>query len=164
MNSEEIRAENLELLRQYLDHYRHIETERYWFMSVFAVVIGVVLGLMFKTDPTIDPNSKSWIFYFIFALTNIGFLINIRWAQTLGLLSDQINKIGKGKVKFEVPHYGIFWIARTRYLFPFFYLLIIVGTIIRAENIFLYIIFGIIFISIIFSLLIPLILANTKKI
>jgi hypothetical protein len=155
MSSEEIKTEKLELLRQHLDHYRHIETERYWFMSVFAVVIGVVLGLIFKTDQTIDPNSKNWIFYFIFALTNIGFLINIRWAQTLGLLSDQIKEIGKEKIKFEAPHKGIFCIFRTRYLFPFFYFIIIIGTIILAQKVVLHIISGIIVIGTIISLCIP---------
>ena len=143
-HAKEIRNANLrELLVQHWEHYRHIETERYWFMSVYTAVIGVVLSLIFRTDTDIEKFHKIWLILFLIALTFIGFFINIRWKQTLELLGKQIkiisDKLGGmpdtiERVKFEAPPKGIFEKLRTRNLFLFFYILVFTGLVIQLVN------------------------------
>jgi hypothetical protein len=144
-----------ELMRLHWEQCKHIETERYWFMSVYAAVTGVMLGLIFRTDIPIDPTGKTWLYIFLIALTNIGFLINIRWMQAFEHHQSQIKKEGS-KLKIDphidVPHKGIFNIFRTKYLFPLFYLIILIGLLILASKIVLYIVSGVIVIGTIISL------------
>ena len=130
---EEIKAENLrELLRQYWNHYRHIETERYWFMSVYAAVVGVLLGIIFKTDLTTDKINDIWLLVFLIVLTIIGFFINVRWMQTLVILSKKTKEIAtmlvpEEETQFEAPSKGIWKVLRTRYLFLSFYVIVFFG-------------------------------------
>lgn len=130
---EEIRNANLrELLIQHWQHYRHIETERYWFMSVYAAVVGVLLGIIFKTDLTTDKIYDIWLLVFLIVLTIIGSLINVRWMQTLIVLSKNIGEIAtmldiEEEIQFEALSTGIWKVLRTRYLFLSFYVIVLLG-------------------------------------
>ncbi len=130
-SEEEIKAENIrEVLILQQHHYQHIETERYWFMSVYAVVIGAVLSLIFSKGITIDAN---WLYLFLIVLSIIGFFINLRWMQTIALLGIRIGEIAdklgvKDEAEFEAPCKGIqkSLHLQTRILFPFFYFFVVI--------------------------------------
>jgi hypothetical protein len=131
----EIRATNLrEVLTLQRHHFQHIETERYWFMSVYTAIIGVMVGLILKIDLTTQETYKIWSLSFLIVLTFIGFFINVRWMQTLDFVSGKIRGIAatlgvEDEVKFEPPSNGIWKILRTRYLFLFYYVIVFFGLI-----------------------------------
>ena len=134
MSSEvEIKTANLrEALILQRQHFQHIETERYWLLSVYAAIIGVVLSIIFGTDINIDRGNADWLLVFLMVFTAIVFLINIRWMQTLALLGEKIKGIAatleiKEEIAFEAPIKGIWKILRTRYLFLSFYVIVFFG-------------------------------------
>ena len=116
-----------ESLKQYWLHCRHIESERAWFMSVYAVITGGTLAYILTSS-----TESQWPFYFLMLLTAIGLLLNIRWMQAF--------KYYKNKVKDTSKKLGIkggVWappsklvILKTGYLFIAFYTFAFIGLII----------------------------------
>ena len=121
------KAENLrELLRQHWLHCRHIESERAWFMSVYAAITGGMLAYIFTGDA-----KEWWPLSFLIFLTLVGFSLTLRWKQAFEHHQNQVEKTAKklritANVKIPVKCK----ILRTRYLFPSFYAVIFVGLII----------------------------------
>jgi hypothetical protein len=116
-----------ELLRQHWLHCRHIETERAWFMNVFAIVTGGIIAYAFK-----DSKIELWPIYFLIAFTVIGLLLNIRWKQAFNHHRDKV----KATVR-KLGIRGIVWvppakckILSTGYFFIYFYAIILIGLII----------------------------------
>ena len=125
----------IEVLKLLHQHFHHIETERYWFMSVYTAIIGVMVGFIYQVDPPISESYKIWLLLFPIVLTLIGFFINVRWLQTLDLVSSKIKEISvtlgvANEIQFEPQHNGIWKILRTRYLFLFYYVVVFTALII----------------------------------
>jgi len=123
------KAENLrELLRQHWLHCRHLESERAWFMSVYAAITGAMLTYLFTAD-----MMRLWPLIFLIFLTAVGLLLNIRWMQAFEhhrrLVKETASKIGV-TAEVDVPAKHIWKILRTRYLFPSFYCIILIGLIV----------------------------------
>jgi len=152
-------AENLrELLRQHWLHCRHLESERAWFMSVYAAITGGMFAFMAYSSGSLDNTEPQswWPLYFLIMLTFFGFVLTIRWtyvfeyhrkvvnelARVLGLKSGVklsleptmdspvmriLPKSIRGK---RIPcclHRLIDKLFRTRYWFPLFYFIILIG-------------------------------------
>jgi hypothetical protein len=126
------RSKNLrELLRQHWDHCRHIESERAWFMSVFAAITGGTLAYILTSS-----TESQWPFYFLMLLTAIGLLLNIRWTQAFNHHRDKVKETAK-----TLGINGDVWapsskllILKTGYLFIAFYALTFIGLIILVDK------------------------------
>ena len=93
-------------------HYQHIETERYMFMTIYTAIVGVMVGFIFKTNPSTSETYQTWSLLLLIFLTFIGFFINVRWMQTLKLISSKIQGIAQKlgieeEMEFEAAHQGI---------------------------------------------------------
>ena len=131
-------AENLrKLLEQHWLHCRHLESERAWFMSVYAAITGGILAFMAQRG--FEPP---WPLYFLIVLTFFGFFHTIRWIHAFEYHRKWVNVFAKAiwsksgatdRVKvdskekeptMEIPEMRL-WIFkglfRTRYWFPLFY-------------------------------------------
>jgi hypothetical protein len=122
-------TENLrELLRQHWLHCRHIESERAWFMSVYAAITGGMLAYIFTSEV-----KDLWPFYFLILLTLIGLLLNFRWKQAFEHHQEEAeavaNRLG-APVNLNIPANWFWKIFGTRFLFLYFYALILIGLII----------------------------------
>jgi len=125
----ELNATRREMLKLHWEHYRHIETERYWFMSVYAATIGAILTIALKSSDTIPGWDQNLIIIFLMVLSFIGFLINMRWSQALKHFATNIEKISKTlsvTANFEVPSKGVWKILSTKNLFPAFYFFVLI--------------------------------------
>jgi hypothetical protein len=137
----EIKNANIrELLIQHWEHFRHIESERYWFMSVYAAILTGALALVLGDNKSTE-SGQILLICFLAIFTMIGFLINIRWKQTIIMLSEQIKTLAgnldglsdiPGRIKFEADPMRTMKNIRTRNLFPFFYALVLIGLIVIA--------------------------------
>lgn len=110
------------LFEQYWLHWRHIESERAWFMSVYAAITGGILTYIFKTQ------SAGWQpLVFLLVLTIVGLSINYRWAQVFEhhrkLIKSTASALGM-TAEVDVPYKCR--LLRTRILFPLFYCIILV--------------------------------------
>ena len=145
-HQENEKAENLrELLRQHWLHCRHLESERAWFMSVYAAITGGMFSFMAYTG-----LQTSWPLYFLIGLTFFGFFHTIRWTYAFECHRKKVNELAwivwldSGvEVKsaldptMEIPPMRIIpdsrcgkkinELFRTRYWFPLFYFFILVG-------------------------------------
>ncbi len=133
-------AENMRrLLEQHWLHCRHIESERAWFMNVYAIISGGIITYTFTTKPMeLRP------IYFLMAFTVIGLLLAYRWSIAFDELRERVNTIieyfglktvidSKGKtasLTMDIPKNWFFKIFRTGFLFCYFYAIILVGLII----------------------------------
>jgi len=125
----ELNLTRREMLRLQWEHYRHIETERYWFMSVYSAIIGAILAITLKSSDTISIWDQNLITIFLILLTFIGFLINVRWSQALNHFATNIETVSKDlkvPVNFEVTAKGVWNIFRTKNLFPAFYFFLLI--------------------------------------
>jgi len=117
-----------ELLRQHWLHCRHIESERAWFMSVYAAIIGGVLSFTFA-----DGVHEIWPLAFLIFLTCTGLILNIRWMQSFEHHRRMVKKAAAKlniEADIDVPAGNIWRILRTRNLFPSFYIITLIGLII----------------------------------
>ena len=123
------KAENLrELLRQHWLHCRHIESERAWFMSVYAAITGGMLVYIFTGDVR-----ELWPLFFLIFLTLVGFFLTLRWKQAFEHHQVQVEKTADKlgvTVNLKIPANRFWNIFRTRYLFIHFYSIVFVGLII----------------------------------
>ena len=122
-------AENLrELLRQHWLHARHIESERAWFMSVYAAITGGILAYLSTAG-----SSELWPLYFLMVFTLIGFLLNCRWKHAFEhhqkCIKDTASRLGI-TADIDIPANHIWKVIKTRYLFLSFYAIVFVGLII----------------------------------
>jgi len=125
----ELNVTRREMLKLHWEHYRHIETERYWFMSVYAATIGAILTITLKSTDAIPGWDQNLIIIFLMGLSFIGFLINLRWSQALKHFATNIEKISKTlsvTANFEVPSKGVWKILSTKNLFPAFYFFVLI--------------------------------------
>ncbi len=133
MVNENVKEQNLrDLLRLHWEHYRHIETERHWFMSVYTAITGTILAFILRSDGSLDGTGRIWILFFLMVFTLIGFMINRRWVHALGHFQNNIENLQEIlnlPVKFAVPARGFWKILRTRHLFSVFYAIILAGLI-----------------------------------
>jgi hypothetical protein len=134
-------------LEQHVLHCRHLETERYWLMSVYAIVVGGVSALMVKGQIPPDTMLRpEWIYVFLVGLTFFGLLQTMRWTYIFEVHRARAEKVadmlweasGTDKARIPImtveptPLFRGFLkkanrLIGTRYLFPVFYLLILVG-------------------------------------
>lgn len=151
------KAENLrKLLEQHWLHCRHLESERAWFMSIYAAITGGVLAFTAQTG-----FELTWPLYFLVMLTFFGFFHTIRWIYAFECHRAKVNEIARviwseSKAPadidptMDIPAMHILpesiWkkktpeglkrtfngIFRTRYWFPLFYLVILVGLVILS--------------------------------
>ncbi len=116
------------LLEQHWLHCRHLESERAWFMSVYAAITGGMLTYIFTSD-----TIQLWPLSFLIFLTFVGLLLNLRWIQAFEhhrrMTKETASKLGI-TAEVDVPARHIWRILRTRFLFPSFYFIILVGLII----------------------------------
>ncbi len=125
----ELNVTRREMLKLHWEHYRHIETERYWFMSVYAATIGAILTIALKSSDAIPGWDQNLIIIFLMGLSFIGFLINLRWSQALkhfGINIEIISKTLGVPANFEVPSKGVWKILSTKNLFPAFYCFVLI--------------------------------------
>jgi len=110
------------LFAQHWLHCRHIESERAWFMSVYAAIVGGIVAYVFGKE------ASDWKpLVFVLVLTVVGLLINIRWSQAYEHHRKEIKNTAKQLgicANVVVP--WKFRFLRTGYLFPTFYGLIVV--------------------------------------
>ncbi len=125
------------LLEQHWLHCRHLESERAWFMSVYAAIIGGVLA--FLADKGFKEGE--WAIYFLMWITIIGLLLTIRWSSAFEVHRKRVNKIvrelhfrikdRKGKeMDMKIPAGLFFRLVRTRRLFYAFYSVVFAGLVI----------------------------------
>ncbi len=94
------RAENLRvLLEHHWRHCQHIETERYWFMSAYAVVVGAVVSALMMGRGIEElkalPGSSLFMFLVIFlsAFTFFGFFLTLRWTFAFECHRQRVNAL-----------------------------------------------------------------------
>ncbi|MBU7048465.1 MAG: hypothetical protein HXS54_18690 [Theionarchaea archaeon] len=158
MLSDEKKGESLlRLMEQHWLHCRHIEYERSWFMIYYAIAVtGGSISSISLSDSNlstifIGSSSISWLFYFILLFTFFGFFQNLRWSQafekhriTVNSLVIEIIKVFNLQVSdrdlltMKIPPMEGLWkvkgIFRTRYLFPLFYLSILILFVVFFEG------------------------------
>ncbi len=124
------RAENLRtLLEQHWLHARHVESERAWFMSVYATITGGVLAYISGTA----TMRALWPLYFLIVFSLVGLFLTIRWTQAFQYHRKCVEITAQDlglDVDLEIPTKHVFKILRTRYLFPLFYLFVFVALLI----------------------------------
>lgn len=120
-------AENLrELLRQHWLHCRHIETERAWFMKVYAVITGGIVTYIFATE-----SMELWpVYFFLMTFTAIGFLLTWRWKQAVQYHQRQAEETAAllgVPLNLNIPANRFWKICGTRFLFLYFYAVVFIG-------------------------------------
>jgi len=125
------------LLEQHWFHCRHLESERAWFIKLYAVITAGVL--FFEAQ---QGSRTQWPLYFLIILTFFGFFLTIRWTHAFESHRDKVNNFAKiiglgSKIdptmdipSMEIPlpkKLGKVKEAfRTRFWFPAFYLSVLV--------------------------------------
>jgi uncharacterized membrane protein len=116
------------LLEQHWLHARHIESERAWFMSVYAAITGGILTYMSASDA-----AGLWPICFLIALTLVGLCLTIRWKQAFEHHRNKIEETAKSlnmAADVDVQARHVWKMLRTRYLFSSFYFIVLVGLIV----------------------------------
>lgn len=138
MTSDDQGDKNLRtLLEQHWLHCRHLESERAWFMSVYAAIVGGVLAFLAGKG----FEEGEWAIYFLMWITIIGLLLTIRWSSAFEVHRDRVNTIvrelhfqlkdSKGhEMDMNIPAGPFFSLLRTRYWFYAFYSVIFAGLVI----------------------------------
>jgi len=131
------------LLEQHWLHCRHLESERAWFMSVYAVITGGVLAFMAQRgSETLGGLQILWPLYFLIVLTFFGFFHTTRWTYAFECHRKRVNSFARiiwsnSEIDptMEIPPMeiplpkklakvkGVF---KTRYWFPAFYFVVLV--------------------------------------
>ena len=88
------------LLEQHCLHCRHIESERAWFMNIYAALAGGILTYgvnFFNNNQSADnfPLSYVLVLSFLTALTFFGFLLALRWIFAFESHRNRASKIVK---------------------------------------------------------------------
>ena len=162
-------TENLQvLLEQHWLHCRHLESERAWFMSVYAAITGGIFAFMAYNTASLDNMKLQswWPLLFLIMLTFVGFFLSMRWTYSFECHRVKVNELArilwaesKGKSMFDptmnIPAMRILpeplrsskiiqflrinriaqslnEVLRTRYLFPSFYFVMLVGLVIAS--------------------------------
>jgi predicted dehydrogenase len=142
--------ENLgKLLERHWLHCQHLESERAQFMQVYAAIIaGIVVGYSYliSIDKPIDDYLVLYILLFLIVLTFVGFFLTLRWVYAFECHREKVNELAGilwRSCNVEVPLDPTMEIPplhimppplrkadeafRTRYWFPLFYLLVLIG-------------------------------------
>ncbi|RLC67299.1 MAG: hypothetical protein DRH97_05070 [Chloroflexi bacterium] len=92
-----VSTENLQvLLEQHWLHCRHLESERAWFMSVYAAITGGMFAFMAYSGSTDSTGLQhSWPLYFLIMLTFFGFFHSIRWTYAFECHRVRVNKLAR---------------------------------------------------------------------
>lgn len=128
------------LLDQHAAHCRHLETERYWFMNVYAVIVGGLSGLMaYLRSMSATGLPEGWIHCFVVALTLFGLLVTIRWTYAFEIHRARADRAADALGEFArdarpgLPFLRmgsmpllLQWV-QTKYLFPAFYVAVLLG-------------------------------------
>ncbi|MBI4283609.1 MAG: hypothetical protein HY663_03980 [Chloroflexi bacterium] len=129
MVPDDSRTESLRrLLEQHWLHCRHVESERAWFMNVYAVITGSIVTFTLKTTP-IDLLPV----YFLLAFTVIGFLLTWRWKDAFQYhqkKAEEIATVLAVPLSLNIPANWFWKIFGTRFLFLYFYAIVLIGLII----------------------------------
>ena len=80
------------LLEQHWTHCRHLESERAWFMNVYAAIIGGVLAFLATRE---FGEAHELAIYFLMWITIIGLLLTIRWSKAFEVHRHRVNMIIK---------------------------------------------------------------------
>ena len=135
------------LLEQHSLECRHLESERAWFMNVYALITGGILAFLAQMGlENLRELEPPWPFYFLLLFTLLGFFLTTRWTYSFECHRARVN----GFIKFiwsrlpqnerppevcptmTIPDFRL-WkfhiIFKTRYWFPAFYLLLLIGSI-----------------------------------
>jgi hypothetical protein len=118
----------LKLIEHHWLHCRHIENERGWFMIYY--VIAIAGGSIYSLSP--ENFISPWFPYFVILFTFFGFYQTLRWSYAFENHRNNVNsliiEIGEKLPTMDIPPLRL-WKAgivfRTRYLFPLFYLIIL---------------------------------------
>ncbi len=79
------------LLEQNWGHCQHLESERAWFMNIYAAITAALLAFAFHKE---CKNELSiWIIFFIMLLTLFGFLQTIRWIYAFETHRTNVNEL-----------------------------------------------------------------------
>ncbi len=90
-------TENLQvLLEQHWLHCRHLESERAWFMSVYAAITGGMFAFMAYSSSTDSMGQQlGWPLYFLIILTFFGFFHSTRWTYAFECHRARVNKLAR---------------------------------------------------------------------
>lgn len=138
---------NLENIRKLIEMHslerRHIESERAWFMSVYAAITGGVLAFLTQKGTSFMPGDgteASWPLYFLIGLTFFGFFLTLRWTYSFECHRERVNELIKllklpqteryspECLTMTIPTFRLWKFSkffRTKYWFPLFYLLLL---------------------------------------
>ena len=108
-----------------------LESERAWFMSVYAAIVGGVLA--FLADKGFGEESQ-WAIYFLMWITLIGLFLTRRWCQAFeeheGKVKAIVAMLGFQDLDMMIPRKGIYRVLYTKRLFYLFYTVIFVGLVV----------------------------------
>jgi len=115
------------LFEQHWLHCRHLEYERAGFASIYAAIVGGVLAYI-----SVGGMVELWPLYFLMALTLVGLGLTARWTYAFEYHRRKIKETASAlgiNAAVDIPAKCIFTILRTKYLFPLFYVVVLVGLI-----------------------------------
>lgn len=119
----------IECFKENWQHARHVENERISFTQFFAMVLGVAVTITFQS-PDRSPLLLSALAIFMFFLALLGLMLTNRWGQTF---DTHMHKAAKAAEKLSLTDYvvipgqyhGLAKLRRTRYLFCYYYAVVI---------------------------------------
>ena len=106
-----------------------MEYERAGFASIIAAIVGGTLTFIATSG-----IQEVYPIYFLIAFTVVGLLLTIRWTYAFEFHRTQIKEVAsalgiRAQVKVDIPAKHVWKIVRARYLFPFFYVITLIGLI-----------------------------------
>ena len=111
--------EFMRLLEKKWSDLRHVETERHWILTAYAVIVAGTLSLIVKTGNSDTSNAISYLFLAILGM--IAGLHSFRAAWQAREVQNSINKIVKEWEKGLDPKtttYKAFWSFSTETNYP----------------------------------------------
>ena len=119
----------IEVFKENWQHARHVENERISFTQFFAMVVGVAVTIAFQNTQG-GRLMVSALATFVFFLALLGLLLTNRWGQTFDTHMQRATKAAEklGLTDYVVTpgkYYGLAKLRRTRYLFCYYYAVVI---------------------------------------
>jgi len=119
----------LECFKENWQHARHVENERIGFTQFFAMIVGAAVTIAFQSSSG-GPSRIIALAIFIIFLALLGLLLTDRWGQTfdthMGKAARAAERLGLTDYVVTPGQYrGLSWFFRTRYLFCYYYAVII---------------------------------------
>lgn len=119
----------LECFKENWQHARHVENERISFTQFFAMVVGAAVTIAFQNAQR-GPLLVTALAVFVFFLALLGLMLTNRWGQTFDTHMERASKAAErlGLTDYVVipsKYYGLSKLRRTRYLFCYYYAVVI---------------------------------------